>query len=181
MLGVGVPLRHLPAWQALTGEGEEEFGRAKGRGGARGRRKRNLSVPSSLARPHALSRAQIPLPLPLSTPATQATTAQERSAVNRSASLSGRSFLLFHQEAITRRKQLPCASVMTFSRTSFFLERFGANLNIFKFQKPVTKTYRPKNDIFYLLITFSFPLLIPYTLNAFIDLAEIPFSLEKVP
>ena len=31
-------------------------------------------------------------------------------------------------------------------------------LNIFKFQKPVSKTYRPKNVIFFcLLITFSFP------------------------
>ena len=30
-------------------------------------------------------------------------------------------------------------------------------LNIFKFHKPVRKTYRPKNDFFCLLIKFSFP------------------------
>ena len=33
-------------------------------------------------------------------------------------------------------------------------------LNIFKFHKPVSKTYRPKND-FCLLITFSFPFWYP--------------------
>ena len=43
----------------------------------------------------------------------------------------------------------------------------------------VSKTYRLKNDIFCLLITFSFPL--SYSLNALIGMAEILFSREKVP
>ena len=55
-------------------------------------------------------------------------------------------------------------------------------LNIFKFQKPVSKTYRPKNVIFFcLLITFSFPFLISYSSNALIDMVDILFSREKVP
>ena len=49
------------------------------------------------------------------------------------------------------------ARVTAFSQTSLFLERFGANFEyLFKFLKPFRKTYRPKNDTFYLLITFSF-------------------------
>ena len=40
----------------------------------------------------------------------------------------------------------------------------------FKFHKPVSKTYRPNNDIFFLLIAFGFPFLIPYTSNAFTDM-----------
>ena len=63
-----------------------------------------------------------------------------------------------YQEPITRSEQLPCARVTAFSRTSLFLERFWREFWIsFKFHKPVSKTYRPKNDIFCLLITFSFP------------------------
>ena len=44
------------------------------------------------------------------------------------------------------------------SRTSLFLERFWNEFRIsFKSNKPVSKTYRPKNDKFCLLMTLSFP------------------------
>ena len=63
-----------------------------------------------------------------------------------------------HQEPITRSEQLPYACVTAFSRTSLFLERFWReSWTSFKFLKPVSKTYRPKKDIFCLLVTFSFP------------------------
>ena len=46
------------------------------------------------------------------------------------------------------------ARVIALSRTSLFLERFWCEFwKSFKFLKPVSKTYRPKNDIFCLLIT----------------------------
>ena len=62
------------------------------------------------------------------------------------------------QEPISRSEQLPCARVTAFSRTSLFLERFWReSWTSFKFLKPVSKTYRPKKDIFCLLVTFSFP------------------------
>ena len=62
------------------------------------------------------------------------------------------------QEPITRNEQLPCTHVTAFSRTSLFLERFWHEILIyFKFHRePIIKTYRPKNDIFCLLIKFSF-------------------------
>ena len=45
-----------------------------------------------------------------------------------------------------------------FSWTSLLFERFWREFWIpFKFHKPVSKTFRPKNDIFCLLITYSFP------------------------
>ena len=63
-----------------------------------------------------------------------------------------------NQKPITWSEQLPCAHVTAFSRTSLFLERFWREFWIsFKFHKPVSKTYRHKNNyIFCLLITFSF-------------------------
>ena len=57
-----------------------------------------------------------------------------------------------------RSDQLLCARVTAFSSTSLFLELFWSEFWIsFKFHIPVSKTYRPKNDIFSLLITFCFP------------------------
>ena len=69
--------------------------------------------------------------------------------------------------------------VTAFSRTSLFLERFWREFRISKSHKPVSKTYRPKNDNFCLLMMLRF--LMSYTSDAFIDEAEIPFSREKVP
>ena len=47
-----------------------------------------------------------------------------------------------------------CIGVFTIS---LYLERFWHEIWIsFKFHKPISKTYRPKIDIFCLLITFSF-------------------------
>ena len=61
------------------------------------------------------------------------------------------------QEPITLRGQLPCTRVTAFSWTSSFLELFLHEFWISsKFHKPVSKTYRPKNDIFWLLITLNF-------------------------
>ena len=54
-------------------------------------------------------------------------------------------------------------------------------LNIFKFHKPVRKTYRPKNDFFLPFNKVQFSFLISYTSNALIDMVEILFSREKVP
>ena len=64
----------------------------------------------------------------------------------------------FYKELITLSKRFHAgARVTAFSQTSLFLERFGANFEyLFKFLKPFRKTYRPKNDTFYLLITFIF-------------------------
>ena len=60
------------------------------------------------------------------------------------------------QEPITRSEQLPCACVTAFSRTSFY-NGFGANFGyLLNFTKPVSKTYRPKNDVFCLLIHLVF-------------------------
>ena len=62
------------------------------------------------------------------------------------------------QEPIIRSEQFPCACVMVFSRTSLFLECLWREFLISgKLHKPVSKTYRPRNDSFCLLITFSFP------------------------
>ena len=56
-----------------------------------------------------------------------------------------------------RSDQLPCARVTAFSSTSLFLELFWCEFWIsLKLNIPVSKTYRPENDIFNLLITFSF-------------------------
>ena len=71
--------------------------------------------------------------------------------------------------------------VTVFSRTSLFLERFWREFRTSKSHKPVSKTYRPKNDNFSLLMTLPFSFLMSFTSNAFIDVAEIPFSREKVP
>ena len=50
------------------------------------------------------------------------------------------------------------ARVTAFSSTSLFLVLFWSKFWIsFKFHIPVSETYRPKNDIFSLLIKFSFP------------------------
>ena len=79
------------------------------------------------------------------------------------------------------RIQMLC-HVTVFSRTSLFLERFWREFRIsFKSHKPVSKPYRPKNDNFCLLMTLRFPFLISFTSNAFIDVAEIPFSRENYP
>ena len=60
-----------------------------------------------------------------------------------------KSLSLPKQEPITRSEQLPCDRVTSFSQTSLFLERFWREFWIsFKFHKPVSKTYRCKNDIF---------------------------------
>ena len=73
-----------------------------------------------------------------------------------------------------------CNGVFT---DQFIFRTFLARiLNIFKFHKPVSKTYRPKNDFFVLPfndVQFSF--LIFYTSNMLIVMVEIPCSLEKVP
>ena len=88
------------------------------------------------------------------------------------------------QEHITRSEQLPCACVTAFSRIRLFLERFWRefwiSFKFSKFHKPVSKTYRPKNDIFCLLITLSFPFwyLLLHS-SALIDLVEILISREK--
>ena len=74
------------------------------------------------------------------------------------------------------------ARVMAFSRT-FFLERFWREFWIsFKFHKPISKTvtYRPKNDIFCLLISLVF-LFDIFSSNALIDMVEILFSRENCP
>ena len=64
----------------------------------------------------------------------------------------------FSQEPITWSEQLTCPRVTAFSRTSLFLERLWREFWIsFKFHKPVSKTYRLKNYIFCLLVTFKFP------------------------
>ena len=55
------------------------------------------------------------------------------------------------------KRTLKYARVKAFSRTSLFLERFWREYWIpvsFKFHKQVSKTYRPKNNIFF---AFSFP------------------------
>ena len=66
-------------------------------------------------------------------------------------------YTILYQEPITRSEQLPCARVTVFSWTSLFLEWYWHKFWIsFKCYKPVSKTYRPKNDIFCLLIMFSF-------------------------
>ena len=46
--------------------------------------------------------------------------------------------------------------VTAFSRTSLFLERFWREFRISKSHKPVSKTYRPKNDNFSLLMMLPF-------------------------
>ena len=68
-----------------------------------------------------------------------------------------RSFNPLNQEPITWSEQLPCTRVTVLSRTSLFLERFWREFRIsFKSHKPVSKTYRPKNNIFCLLVTLGF-------------------------
>ena len=63
---------------------------------------------------------------------------------------SSRARSLLCQEPITRSEQLPCARVLAFSQTSLFLKRFWREFWLsFKFYKPVSKTYRPENYIFF--------------------------------
>ena len=67
------------------------------------------------------------------------------------------------QEPITWSEQLPCTLVKAFSRTSLFLGFLREFLISFKFHKPVSKTYKPKNDtLCFLTVTFSFPFAILY-------------------
>ena len=69
-----------------------------------------------------------------------------------------------------------------FSWTSLFLEGFWRKFFIsFKFHKLVSKTYRPKNDIFLHFNNVQFSFLISYTSNALRDMVEILCSREKVP
>ena len=77
----------------------------------------------------------------------------------------------FSQEPVTRSEQLTCPRVTAFSRTSLFLERFWREFWIsFKFHKPVSKTYRLKNYIFCLLVTFKFPFWNFCTSNTLMDI-----------
>ena len=63
--------------------------------------------------------------------------------------ICGQLLHLWPRQPITRSEQLPSARVTAFSRTSLFLERFWRKCWIsFKFHKPVSKTNKPKNDIF---------------------------------
>ena len=63
----------------------------------------------------------------------------------------------YKQEPMIRSEQLPCAFVTAFPRTTLFLERFWANVGyLLNFTEPVSKTYRPKNDIFGFLIHLVF-------------------------
>ena len=54
-------------------------------------------------------------------------------------------------------EHLPYTRVTAFSLTSLFLERFSREFRISS-HKPVSNTKTPENDIFDLLVTFSFPL-----------------------
>ena len=47
--------------------------------------------------------------------------------------------------------------------------------------KPVSKTYTPENDNLFLFNDVTFSFMISYISIAFIDVAEIPFSREKLP
>ena len=51
-----------------------------------------------------------------------------------------------------RSLQLSCTRVTAFSPASLILERFSRG-----FRKPVSKTYRPENDLLNLLMTSTFP------------------------
>ena len=63
-----------------------------------------------------------------------------------------------YQEPITRSEQLPCVRVTVCSRKSLFLEQSWRKFWIsFKLHKPVSKTYRPKNDIFLPFNNLTFP------------------------
>ena len=87
----------------------------------------------------------------------------------------------FLRISVDWREQPPCTLVTAFSRTSLVLERFCREFRIpFKSQKQVSKTYRPKNNNICLLMTLRFFFLISYTSIAFTDVAEIPFSREKL-
>ena len=70
----------------------------------------------------------------------------------------------------------PCTA---FSLISLFVERSWCTFRVSSWShKPVSKTYRPENWIFDLLITFS-SFSVACTSNALIDGAELPFSLGK--
>ena len=60
-------------------------------------------------------------------------------------------------EPITLSEDLPYSRVTAFLLTSLFLELFRREFRkSFKFHKPVTKTLSRQNDIFVLLMTFTF-------------------------
>ena len=66
------------------------------------------------------------------------------------------------QGPITWSEQLPCTCVTAFSLTSLFLERFYREFRIsLKPHKPASKTYRPKNANFCLLMTLRCPFWYP--------------------
>ena len=52
-------------------------------------------------------------------------------------------------------------------------------LNTFKSHKPVSKTFRPENEIFCLLKTFRFPFGYLMIANALMDMVKILFSRGK--
>ena len=57
--------------------------------------------------------------------------------------------LLFNQEAITRREQLPCTRVTTLLPTRLFLERFDANLKcLLAVESPLMAT-SPQRPLFW--------------------------------
>lgn len=64
-----------------------------------------------------------------------------------------------NQEPLTWSKQLPSTHVKAFSRNSLFLKQFWHKFKIqsLKSHKSVSKTYRPKNDNFCILMTLRFP------------------------
>ena len=63
-----------------------------------------------------------------------------------------------YQDPITRSEQLPCVRVTVCSWKSLFLEQSWREFWIsFKLHKPVSKTYRPKNDIFLPFNNLTFP------------------------
>ena len=59
--------------------------------------------------------------------------------------------------AHNRGEHVPYTRVTAFPLTSLFLERFSREFRISS-HKPVSNTKTPENDIFDLLVTFSFPL-----------------------
>ena len=62
---------------------------------------------------------------------------------------------IFSQEPITGSEQLSCTCVTAFS--VYFYNGFGANFEYFLNSMNQSAKPRPKNYIFYLLITFGFP------------------------
>ena len=85
------------------------------------------------------------------------------------------------QEPMNQSRQLPYAHVTTFSRTSLFLERFGA---YFEYLLNSTNQSEKPTDLKMIFLIFNnvyFSLLITYTSSTLTDMVEILFSWEKVP